>query len=317
MQRPSFDTSAPLQFVLNGKAGSSDSDDTQAAITSALDTAGRTGRIWVAGPGELERVTRDATAQAQREHSAVVAVGGDGTINTVAQVAHATGCAMGVIPEGTFNFFAREHGAPTEIDEALPWLLAGRPEPVQASAINERLFLVNASLGVYPELLQDRERWQERLGRSRLISLGAGMATLLRARSPLRLQVAWEEKQRELRTLTLFVGNNRLQLEQLGLVDAEAVEREMAHVTAVILKPVGAVAMTGLMLRGAMGQLGGADGVDHFPCQELVIQPASAFGGRRMKVAYDGEVAWMKAPITIRVLPTPLWLLKTPQPRQS
>ncbi|HEY0930737.1 MAG TPA: diacylglycerol kinase, partial [Gemmatimonas sp.] len=211
----------------------------------------------------------------------------------------------------------REHGAPTEIDEALSWLLAGRPEPVQVSAINDQLFLVNASLGVYPELLQDRERWQERFGRSRLISLGAGMATLLRARSPLRLRVAWEEKQRDLRTLTLFVGNNHLQLEQLGLADAEEAQSQPAHVTAVILKPIGSMGMMGLMFRGAMRQLGEADGVDHFPCQELVIQPASTFSGRKMKVAYDGEVAWMKVPITIRVMPTPLWLLKTPEREQE
>lgn len=309
----SFNPSSPLQFVINGKAGSSDSDATQATIESELAAAGRTGRIWFAGPGELERVARDATAQAQSENSAVVAVGGDGTINTVAQVAHAAGGTMGVIPEGTFNFFAREHGAPTEVVEAVRWLLAGRPAPTQAAAINDRLFLVNASLGVYPELLQDRERWQARFGRSRAISLGAAIATLLRAQAPLRLRVAWEQKQRELHTLTLFVGNNRLQLEKLGLVDGAAPEDgETSHLTAVILKPIGAVAMVGLMLRGAMGQLGSAGGVEHFPSQELVIQPASAFRRRTVKVAFDGEVAFMRSPIVIRVLPTPLWLLKAP-----
>ncbi|WP_310568918.1 diacylglycerol kinase family protein [Gemmatimonas sp.] len=314
LPRPAFDASAPLQFVINGKAGSSDSDATHEAITSELRSAGRTGRVWFAGHGELERVSRDAAAQARSEDSAVVAVGGDGTINTVAQVAHATGCTMGVIPEGTFNFFAREHGAPTEIAEALRWLLMARPEPAQVSAINERLFLVNASLGVYPELLQDRERWQARFGRSRVISLGAAIATLLRAQRPLRLRVAWEKQQRELRTLTLFVGNNRLQLEKLGLVDTAAPEgSETARLTAVILKPIGAVAMLGLMLRGAMGQLGSSSGVEHFPCHELVMEPASALRGRTVKVAFDGEVAWMRSPIVIRVLPTPLWLLKTPR----
>jgi len=215
-----------------------------------------------------------------------------------------------VIPEGTFNFFAREHGAPTELADALPWLFEARPAPAQVSAINDQLFLVNASLGVYPELLQDRERWQARFGRSRVISLAAGMATLLRAQAPLRLRVGWEGQQRELRTLTVFVGNNRLQLDKLGLLNAAATGSPDAHVTAVILKPVGAGGMVGLMFRGAMGQLGDADGIDHFPCQEIVIKPSAALFRSRVKVAYDGEVAWMRAPISIRVLPTPLWLLK-------
>lgn len=313
LQRPAFDASAPLQFVINGSAGSSDTEATHESIRSTLQSAGRTGRFWFAGPGELERVASDAEALARQDHSAVVAVGGDGTINTVAQVTHATGGTMGVIPQGTFNYFAREHGSPTDTADAVRWLLSAQPQPTQVSAINDRLFLVNASLGLYPELLQDRERWQARFGRSRVISLGAAAATLLRARSPLRLRVEWEQRKREIRTLTLFVGNNQLQLEQLGLVDDAVPERDQApHITAVILRPIGALAMLSLMLRGAMGQLGSADGVEHFPFQNLVIQPGSRLRRKRVKVAYDGEVAWMRSPIVIRVLPTPLWLLKAP-----
>lgn len=315
LQRPSFDASAPLQFVINGKSGSSATDAARESIMSELEAAGRTGRIWFANPGELERVARDAAAQARSDDSAVVAVGGDGTINTVAQVAHTAGCTMGVIPEGTFNYFAREHGAPTESAEALRWLFMARPEPAQVSGINDQLFLVNASLGLYPELLQDRERWQARFGRSRLISLGAAMVTLLRAQDPLRLRVALAHERREVRTLTLFVGNNRLQLEQLGLIDTAPPEGDDTahHLTAVILRPIGTAAMVGLMLRGAMGQLGSAGGVDHFRLHELVVEPAAAFRTRPVKVAYDGEVAFMRPPIVIRVLPTPLWLLKTPR----
>ena len=117
----------------------------------------------------------------------------------------------------------------------------------------------------------------------------------------------------ELHTLTLFVGNNRLQLERLGLVDdAAPASGQPSHLTAVMLKPIGTASMVRLMLRGAMGQLGSADGVEHFPCQELEIAPASTFRGRTVKVAFDGEVAFMRSPIMIRVLPTPLWLLKAP-----
>ncbi|MCK7495945.1 MAG: acylglycerol kinase family protein [Comamonadaceae bacterium] len=51
--------------------------------------------------------------------TAVVAVGGDGTLNTVAQAAHAAGCAMGVVPQGTFNYFARTHGIPADPADAV------------------------------------------------------------------------------------------------------------------------------------------------------------------------------------------------------
>jgi diacylglycerol kinase family enzyme len=313
MQRPLFQPAAALQFVVNGQAGHGDADATREVIEAGLREAGRAGTVLFAAPGELARVARDAAARARADGSAVVAVGGDGTINTVAQAAHAAGCALGVIPRGTFNYFAREHGAPTEPQEALRWLLDARPEPVQISAINEQVFLVNTSLGLYPDLLQDRETWKGRFGRSRLVALGAGMATLLRAQRRLKLWIEWEGQQRELRTLTLFVGNNRLQLEQLGL-GAESEQAEAAatsgHVTAVILKPIGTLAMVWLMLRGALGQLGEASGIERFVCQSLVIKPSRWMGRRKVKVAFDGEVGWMRSPLTVRVLPEPLWLLK-------
>ena len=80
--------------------------------------------------------------------------------------------------------------------------------------------------------------------------------------------------------------------------------------TAVILKPIGTLAMLGLMLRGALGQLGEASGIERFVCQSLVVKPPRLMGRRQVKVAFDGEVGWMRSPLTIRVLPQPLWLLK-------
>jgi diacylglycerol kinase family enzyme len=315
MERPAFNAAAALQFVVNGKSGSSDADAMRDAIESGLREAGRTGDVRFAAPGDLARVAREGAAKALADKSAVVAVGGDGTMNTVAQAAHPVGCAMGVLPTGTFNYFAREHGVPTETADALRGLIDARPEPTQVSAINERLFLVNTSLGLYPDLLQDRERWEARFGRSRLVALGAGLATFLRAQDSLRLSIEWDGKVRKVRTLTLFVGNNRVQLEQLGLGDPNAPSEGGAadgQITAVILKPVGTLAMMGLLLRGAMGKLGDAAGVEHFVCQKLVVEPTLTLGRRRVKVAFDGEVEWMISPLTIRVLATPLWLLKSP-----
>lgn len=55
------------------------------------------------------------------------------------------------------------------------------PMPVQVGTINDRVFLVNASLGVYPELQQNREAYKARFGRSRWVAFVAACATLLRA----------------------------------------------------------------------------------------------------------------------------------------
>jgi len=123
---------------------------------------------------------------------------------------------MGVLPQGTFNYFARTHGVPADAAEPIQALLLALPVPVQVGLINDRVFLVNASLGLYAELLHDREAYTERFDRGRLVALGATVATLLGTHRQLRLRIERGTKTREVKTPTLFVGNNRLQLEQVG-----------------------------------------------------------------------------------------------------
>ena len=77
--------------------------------------------------------------------SQVVAVGGDGTLNTVARAAHKAGGVMGVVPQGTFNCFARTHGIPADPAEAMQLLLHAGPMPAQVATVNDRVFLVNAN----------------------------------------------------------------------------------------------------------------------------------------------------------------------------
>lgn len=311
-QAPAIDPAAPLHFLMNGRSGSQQDEATREAIQSALAAAGRRGELHPCDPAQLQTQAAALARQALAEGGALVAVGGDGTINTVAQAAHSAGCPLGVLPRGTFNYFARTHGIATEVDAAMAQLLHARPEPVQVAAVNEHLFLVNASLGLYPDLLEDREVWKNRFGRSRWVAIWSALATLLRAHSRLRLQIQLDGVRREVRALTLFVGNNRLQLEQVGMVDDTAPQgpRDNGRITAVMLKPVGTLALLRLMLQGAMGTLGEAEDVEHFEFQQMGVRAPVVRRRRRLKLAFDGEVVHLAPPLDIRVLPQPLWLMK-------
>ena len=309
---PTLDPAAPLIFIINAASGSSDGDAKRVVIEDALRAAGRQGDVRFVRPDALAQEARAAAATALATHSAVVAVGGDGTINAVAQAAHAAGCAMGVVPLGTFNYVARTHGIPTEPAEAAQMLMHAVPVPVQVGTVNDRVFLVNASLGLYPALLEDRETYKARFGRSRWVAMGAACMTLLRGHRQLRLLIDEGGVVREVRTPTLFVGNNRLQLEQVGLDLSAHPARVLddGRIAAVMLKPIGTPTMAWLMLRGAMGSLGEADSVESFAFQRMVVQPRR----RKIKVAFDGEIARMRTPIEFRVAAQPLFLLKPSLP---
>lgn len=309
---PPLDPEAALIFVINTASGSFDVEGKRALIERTLAARGRRGELRICGPDALPRVAADAAVDAQARRSAVIAVGGDGSLNAVAQAAHAVGCPIGILPYGTFNYFARTHGIPTDVSAALHLVLDGVPAPVQVAAINDRLFLVNASLGVYPELLQNREAWKRRFGRSRWVAFLAGCATLLRAQRRLRLHIEMGDRVRDVHTLTLFLGNNRLQLERLGADPPDTLAGTPGHgsMAALMLRPIGTWAMLRLLLRGALGRLGDAGDIESFEFHHLVVRPRLTPDGREITVAYDGEVARLRTPIDVLVLERPLYLLQ-------
>lgn len=304
----------PLFIVLNPGSGSGDPDEACTQIADVLRSAGRVHQLHrVDRQHRLDRLVAQAVADAQREHGVVVAAGGDGTLNTVAQAAHAAGCLFGVIPQGTFNYFAREHGIPTDPREATEALLRARPTPVQVGEVNGRIFLVNASLGLYPRSLQDREALKRRWGRHRLVALGAALRTLLRGMHPLRvrLQQVGDDRyppEEALRLATVFVGNNRLQLAQLGLAEAGALGD--GRLAAVLVRPLPRRSLLWLLIRGAFGALSDASGVRHLAFDELTVSPAGA--ARRWRLSTDGELQWIATPIRFSTAARPLWLMLPP-----
>jgi diacylglycerol kinase family enzyme len=218
---------------------------------------------------------------------------------------------MGLVAQGTFNYFARTHGLPEDAALATRVLLQGTPVPVQVGIVNEHLFLVNASLGLYPEMLKDREAYTESFGRHRLVVLFASALTLLSNYRTLRLRIDCEGTVRDVTTPTLFVGNNSIQLKRLGLPGAEAPHE--GRVTAVMLRPVGTLQMLGLMLRGALGKLGEAETIESFEFTQMQVRPRLLPGQRSIRVAMDGEVSRMRVPLDIGRSKRPLFLIK-PRP---
>lgn len=298
----------PFFIILNTASGHRESDDTRAVIKRVMREAGREHHLrLVEDPADLGSVARAAVVEANHVGGAVVVAGGDGTINTVANAVLASACPLGVLPHGTFNYFGRTHGIPEDPEQAVRMLLTATPHPVQVGLVNDRAFLVNASLGLYPKLLEDREAWKKQYGRSRLVALWAGLVSVLRARRQLHLSLQKDGEIASWRTPTLFVGNNRLQLEQIGMAEAEALDQ--GFLVAISPHPVGTLSLLWLALRGALGTLGDAKHVRSFLLRELEVMRTGR-RARNIKVAVDGEIAQMIEPLRFRVSPQPLYLLK-------
>ena len=297
----------PLFIVINAASGHHEEGDVKAALTGVFTESGRDFEfLEVADPAQLLAQASRAVALAKAHRGVVVAAGGDGTINTVASAVLGSGCPFGVLPQGTFNYFARSHAIPQDTLAAAQALLRASISPVQVGRVNGRLFLVNASLGLYPRLLEDREAWKQQFGRSRLVAFAAGLASVFQARGQLDLQIETAGQAAALRTPTLFVGNNHLQLARAGIAEKDANAVQQGRLAGIVLRPIGTLALFGLLLRGVLGRLGDADNVHSFSFQRMRVMPRRR---RRIKVATDGEVGWMPTPLVFEVAAERLMLL--------
>lgn len=300
---------APFHIVSNAGSGSKDAHQARQQIEAVLQAAGRRHEfILIENPEQLGAVARKAVEAAQRSGGAVVVAGGDGTINAVVQAALPSRRPFGIIPQGTFNYSSRAHGIPLDIPEAAKSLLTARLKPVQVGLVNDRAFLVNASLGLYPELLQDREAYKKQYGRHRSVALWSGLRTLMREHRQLVVEVELEQGRERVVTPSIFVGNNVFQLELVGLDEAEDVKHR-GRLAGVIVKPVTTAQLLWLAVRGMLGQLEEEERVRDFSFETMTVKVLSRTSRRGIKVAVDGEVFWCQPPLTFKVAPQPLMLL--------
>jgi diacylglycerol kinase family enzyme len=296
-----------LSVVLNPGAGKHDAQQTRELLSKAFTESGcRFDFVPVDSPEALEHASRKAALEAAQSGAVLVAVGGDGTINTVAEAAWRAGCMLAVVPQGTFNYFGRSHGIPQDADAAARALARGQVQPVQVGEVNGRLFLVNASVGLYPKLLEDRESFKRQLGRQRWVAIVSGLVTLFEWRRQLRIDVELDGEHTLLTTPTLFIGNNKLQLDRIGIDPAVAGRVGEGRLAAVTTRPVSTWRMLVLALQGALGRLGEAQQVQSFRFRTVSVR---VLGMRRVKVAVDGEVCMMTAPLRFAVSDLPLQLV--------
>lgn len=312
MQAAYSDT-APFFFVLNQSSGSGDADATQASISAVLRAAGRDFQILrVDDPHQLDALAQQAVALA-REHRGVVGViGGDGTINAVTQRVLPSHLPFAVLPQGTFNFFGRTNELPLgDPGQGMRELLEATIRPVQVGTVNGRAFLVNASLGLYPDLLQLREVHKRWLGRHRWVAMGSGLLALMGHYPRMQLRLCVDGQMRELRTATLVVGNNRLQLSNIGLAEAPQVQQH--RLVGLMVRHTSRLRMLVVAARGLSGHMDSEKNVTTLSFEELEV---SLRKQRRVKLALDGEIIHMRTPLRFELSPHALQLL-VPRPEKA
>ncbi|KAA9006812.1 diacylglycerol/lipid kinase family protein [Histidinibacterium aquaticum] len=155
-----------------------------------------------------------------------VAAGGDGTAMALASSLIGTGANMAVLPLGTFNYFARGLGFSEDVEEAARQVRDGYGHEISVGTVNGQVFLNNASLGIYPTILRERESIYDRWGRHRLVAHWSVLRTFLRFRRPMKVTFDLGEGRETRRTALVFVGRSAFQLQTFGLHGVEAISED-------------------------------------------------------------------------------------------
>lgn len=137
-----------IRFILNPKSGKRPADMEQMAACIQLNFPAADMRLTKAA-GHATELAREA---AEAGFAAVIAIGGDGTINETARGLAGTSTALGVIPRGSGNGFARELGMPMLFEEAVMRLQRAKAVACDAGRANGELFLNLAGVGIEADI---------------------------------------------------------------------------------------------------------------------------------------------------------------------
>ncbi len=180
-------------------------------IADVLGSAGVDADIELLDGGDCEVRCR---AIAERGDALVIVGGGDGTVGAAASALAGTETALGILPLGTLNHFARDLGIPTELAEAATLIATRNERRVDVGEMNGRTFINNSAIGLYPLMVVDRDLQRKRLGRSkRLAMIVASLRTLVRFGHHRLTLTINDERTGRVDTPLLFVGNNDYRLD--------------------------------------------------------------------------------------------------------
>jgi len=262
-----------------------------ARVSSELGTQARV--IVTRTRDELVPSARRAVSE---KNSRVAAGGGDGTVNAVAGAVAGTDTALGVLPIGTLNHFAKDAGIPLELEDAVRNFFTGRVVKLDVGEVNGRVFVNNSGIGVYPHLVREREA-QQRHGHRKWVSFALAVGAVLRRYTRLRVKLHLSEAEALARlTPFLFVGNNRYEV--AGLEIGRRVSLTSGRLWVCTAPRAARRNLIGMAWRTLTGRVSDHE-LNAIEVEEIWVDAATP----RISVSTDGEVSLMAAPLHYRIRP--------------
>ncbi|MCA1323977.1 diacylglycerol/lipid kinase family protein [Herbaspirillum sp. alder98] len=299
--------SCDVVAVINARAGGGHAEQLARHITEQFASHGLRATVHLADSGEaMLQHARDAV----RDGVDIVAVGGgDGSVNAVASILITTpGCSstLGVLPLGTLNHFAKDLNIPLVLEAAIANIATGRRLRVDSGEVNGVPFINNSSLGLYPDIVREREKQQARLGRGKWLAFSWAAMGALRRYPFLRVRLRIDEQDHWRRTPFVFIGNNEYLMSGLDIGKRSTLTD--GKLSMYVCHRTGRLGLLRLAINALFGRLREAHDFDVLSATEIAIETRK----KRMRVATDGEVTVLQTPLQYRIRPASLAVIVPP-----
>ena len=248
------------------------------------------------GPGEAARLASEAAGDG---YDAVIAVGGDGTANEVANGLIGTRTALALHPIGTGNDLAHGLGYPRRSGDIPGFLASSRPRLIDVGEVNGRIFVNSAGVGI-DGVVAEGVRGSTRIVGARLGYL-AGALGAIATYTPVRMRTTIDGTTRDARQLIIVASNGPFF--GSGMRPAPAAELDDGWLDVTIADGIGKLATLGALVRLYRGTHANGTTIRTVRARTLSIEL-----DRPMPIEVDGEIL-RAASIEIGIRPQALTVL--------
>ena len=198
-----------IHTILNRDGGTlktTDLDRFSALITDEFALHGHLVTIDCLSGSEIEA---GITAAAGRDDIDVLLVGGgDGTVSAAAGALMNRKIALGILPAGTMNLFARTLQIPQAIEAAVAALSDGRIVAVDIATVNGAPFVHQFAVGMHARMVRMREKFDYGSRIGKMFATTRALVATLKSLPLVEAEIEIDGKTRRIRTPALAVSNN-------------------------------------------------------------------------------------------------------------
>lgn len=266
----------------------------KADIDGIFEARGTDAEIHLIHPRELTAWVKKAL-KSESPPDAIFIGGGDGSLSTAAGLMVGTDVALGALPLGTMNLFARGMGVPLVLADAVDALAEAEPVNIDMLEVNGRPVLMHASIGLQPKIIRAREMLPYKTRLMRLTNTFIAWIRATRRLRPVRIAGRAGDGSFERSAGAILVSNNRLP-EGIGKMPV-AHDMTRGEIAVYVCNSYRRADLARLALATSLGMWRDSELVEEIVADRLDITSDK----RTLLLSLDGELARLDTPLKFRL----------------